>query len=77
MGIGAVPEHSYRHLRVKPKEIAMSKSDVYTRVTDRILSDLEQGVRTWLKPHTARAEYQPAAPQRHTLPRNQCSFALG
>lgn len=35
----------------------MSKQDVYSRVTDRILSDLEQGVRTWLKPwsvtHTA------------------------
>jgi antirestriction protein ArdC len=33
------------------------RKDVYTRVTERIISDLEQGVRTWLKPwsvqHTA------------------------
>jgi antirestriction protein ArdC len=27
-----------------------SRKDVYTRVTERIISDLEQGVRTWLKP---------------------------
>ena len=26
------------------------RKDVYTRVTDRIISDLEQGIRTWLKP---------------------------
>ncbi len=33
------------------------RKDVYTRVTERIISDLEQGVRSWLKPwhvkHTA------------------------
>jgi antirestriction protein ArdC len=29
------------------------KKDVYTRVTDRIIADLEQGVRTWLKPWSA------------------------
>jgi antirestriction protein ArdC len=33
------------------------RKDVYTRVTERIISDLEQGVRTWMKPwhvkHTA------------------------
>jgi antirestriction protein ArdC len=33
------------------------RRDIYTRVTERIISDLEQGVRTWLKPwsveHTA------------------------
>jgi antirestriction protein ArdC len=33
------------------------RKDVYTRVTDRIISDLEKGIRTWLKPwsvaHTA------------------------
>lgn len=33
------------------------KKDVYTRVTERIIADLEKGVRTWLKPwsvtHTA------------------------
>jgi antirestriction protein ArdC len=34
-----------------------NRKDVYTRVTERIVSDLEQGVRTWMKPwsveHTA------------------------
>ena len=33
------------------------RKDVYTRVTERIISDLEQGIRTWMKPwsveHTA------------------------
>ena len=29
------------------------KKDVYTRVTERIIADLEQGVRTWLKPWSA------------------------
>jgi antirestriction protein ArdC len=33
------------------------RKDVYTRVTDRIIFDLEQGIRTWMKPwsveHTA------------------------
>lgn len=36
---------------------AQDRKDVYTRVTERIIADLEQGVRTWLKPwsvaHTA------------------------
>ena len=27
--------------------------DVYTRVTERIISDLERGIRTWLKPWSA------------------------
>jgi antirestriction protein ArdC len=29
------------------------KSDVYTRITDKIVADLEQGVRTWMKPWNA------------------------
>ena len=33
------------------------RKDVYTRVTERTISDLEQGIRTWMKPwsveHTA------------------------
>lgn len=29
------------------------RKDIYTRVTDRIISDLENGVRTWLKPWSA------------------------
>lgn len=30
-----------------------NKSDIYTRITDRIVADLEQGVRPWLKPWNA------------------------
>jgi antirestriction protein ArdC len=29
------------------------RQDVYTRITDRIVADLEQGVRTWMKPWNA------------------------
>ena len=29
------------------------KTDIYTRVTDKIIADLEQGVRTWMKPWSA------------------------
>src|ERR1700736_3988516 len=29
------------------------RADVYTRVTDRIVAELEQGVRPWLKPWNA------------------------
>ena len=35
------------------KEKAMTspdKTDVYTRITDRIIADLEKGVRPWMKP---------------------------
>jgi antirestriction protein ArdC len=31
----------------------ITRQDVYSRVTDRIVADLEQGVRTWVKPWTA------------------------
>lgn len=30
-----------------------NRKDVYTRVTDRIVADLEQGIRTWMKPWSA------------------------
>ena len=30
-----------------------TRADVYSRVTDRIIADLEQGVRPWLKPWNA------------------------
>jgi antirestriction protein ArdC len=30
------------------------RQDVYTRVTDAIIADLERGVRPWLKPWNAR-----------------------
>src|SRR5258708_21395146 len=29
------------------------RQDVYTRITDKIIADLEQGVRTWMKPWSA------------------------
>jgi antirestriction protein ArdC len=31
----------------------ITRQDVYTRVTDRIVADLEQGVRPWMKPWSA------------------------
>lgn len=31
----------------------ITRQDVYTRVTDRIVADLERGVRTWVKPWNA------------------------
>jgi antirestriction protein ArdC len=30
-----------------------NRPDVYSRITDRIIADLEQGVRPWLKPWSA------------------------
>ncbi|MDR4483169.1 MAG: ArdC-like ssDNA-binding domain-containing protein [Nitrospirales bacterium] len=30
-----------------------SRQDIYTRVTDKIVADLEQGVRPWMKPWNA------------------------
>lgn len=43
------------------------RADVYSRVTDRIVSDLEKGVRTWLKPWSAdaAADRLPSLPLRH------------
>ena len=29
------------------------KKDVYSRITDKIIADLEQGVRPWMKPWNA------------------------
>ena len=43
-----------------------SRKDVYTRVTERIISDLEQGIRTWLKPWSAEhAAGRISRPLRH------------
>lgn len=42
------------------------KQDVYTRVTERIIADLEQGVRSWLKPwHSEHAAGKITRPLRH------------
>jgi len=50
----------------KDPENCAGRKDVYTRVTDRIVSDLEQGVRTWLKPWSAaHAEGSITRPLRH------------
>jgi antirestriction protein ArdC len=42
---------------------ANPRADVYTRVTDRIIADLEQGIRPWMKPWNA-----DNAAKRITLP---------
>ena len=43
-----------------------TREDVYTRVTSRIVADLEQGTRPWLKPwHASNAEDRITLPLRH------------
>ena len=43
-----------------------TRIDVYSRVTDRIIADLEQGVRSWLKPWNAsNTEGRITRPLRH------------
>ena len=44
----------------------ITRQDIYTRVTDRIVADLEQGVRTWVKPwSTEHAAGKITRPLRH------------
>ena len=44
-----------------------SRTDVYARVTDRIIADLEAGVRPWLKPWKAgNTEGRITVPRRHS-----------
>ena len=31
----------------------MEKQDIYTRITNKIIADLEKGVRPWMKPWNA------------------------
>ena len=38
---------------MKTTTTATQRSDLYTRVTERVIADLEQGVRPWLKPWNA------------------------
>jgi len=49
------------------REATGTRADVYTRVTDRIVADLERGVRTWLKPSSAdhASDRLAALPMRH------------
>ena len=43
-----------------------TRGDVYARVTDRIIADLEAGVRPWLKPwESGNAQERIAIPRRH------------
>ena len=49
---------------------ASSRPDLYARVTDKIIEDLERGVRTWTKPWSARHAAGPVGrPLRHNLQR--------
>ena len=49
-------------------EHATERKDVYSRVTDRIIADLEQGVRPWMKPWNAEhAAGRITRPLRHNL----------
>ncbi len=42
------------------------RTDIYTRITDRIVADLEKGVRPWMKPwNAANTEGRITRPQRH------------
>ena len=56
------------------------RSDVYTRVTDQIIAELEKGVRPWLKPwnaeHAAGTHHPPAPGRRGALQGHQRPDAL-
>ena len=57
------------------------RQDVYTRITDKIIADLEQGVRTWMKPwnagNTAGRITRPLRSQRRAVLRHQHTDAVG
>jgi len=44
---------------------ATPRADLYTRVTERVIADLEAGVRPWIKPWDARNGYGAGLPVRH------------
>ena len=52
-----------------------NRTDIYTRVTNQIVEQLEQGVRPWLQPwnaeHAAGRITKAAASQRRELSRHQ------
>lgn len=48
-------------------QISINRQDVYTRVTEKVIADLERGVRTWMKPWGP--QYASA---RVGLPMRQC-----
>lgn len=41
------------------------RADVYQRVTDKIIRDLEQGTRSWIKPWSSSGDAAPVRPLRH------------
>ncbi|MCP8685956.1 ArdC family protein [Marinobacterium sedimentorum] len=48
------------------KRTTSHQNDVYTRITDRIIADLEKGVKSWTKPWSAgNIEGRIALPKRH------------
>ena len=51
----------------KSADVTAVRQDVYTRVTDKIITELEQGVRPWLKPWSGKN-----AGERIMLPVRQC-----
>ena len=57
------------------------KQDIYTRITNQIVSHLEKGVRPWVRPWNAEhAAGRITRPLRHNgeaLQRNQRSLAVG
>ena len=48
------------------KKSESDRADIYTRITDRIVEDLEQGVRPWMKPWSAANTHSRISrPMRH------------
>ena len=41
----------------------MEKADLYTRITNRIIAELEAGTRPWLKPWNAELSWTPKTRQ--------------
>lgn len=56
-----------KQAKTTSKNSQQPRADVYTRVTDRIVADLEKGVRTWMKPWSVDHALArlPSLPLRH------------
>ena len=56
------------------------RANIYARITDRIVADLERGVRPWVKPwnaaNAAGRITRPLRAQRHALSGHQCRPAV-
>ncbi|MGH6957469.1 MAG: ArdC family protein [Caulobacteraceae bacterium] len=54
----------------RPRSNVSQRQDLYARVTEKIIADLQRGVRTWTKPWSARHAAGPIGrPLRHNLQR--------